>query len=206
MTSRRSIVVASVAACAALVAIAGVLFLGLTVNQLAASNSALRSQIEGLGEEPVSEPVIGETGATGPEGPRGEPGEDGDDGAPGRPPTLLEIASSVAAYCEARGGCRGPAGESVAGPPGPQGPAGESVVGPAGPPGPPGADSTVPGPQGEPGPAGQSAFPFTFRFTVEDVAGRPTIHVCVVASPTEATCTTETPPPDPNNPVGGDTP
>ena len=42
MTSRRSIVVASVAACAALVAIAGVLFLGLTVNQLASDAGSVR--------------------------------------------------------------------------------------------------------------------------------------------------------------------
>jgi hypothetical protein len=100
-------------------------------------------------------------------------------------------------------GARGPQGEP--GPPGPAGPAGatgatgatgdtgaagESVVGPQGPQGVQGET----GPQGEAGPqgpAGQSAFPFAFTFSPDGV----TQYSCVVASPTESSCTQSVPEP-----------
>jgi hypothetical protein len=98
---------------------------------------------------------------------------------------------------EGERGERGPAGESIVGPPGPRGEPGQSIPGPQGPagrdstvPGPPGADSTVAGPRGErgepgaagepgedsttPGPQGergeQGPPPESFRFT--DSTGR----------------------------------
>lgn len=149
------------------------------ISALTQSNEQLRDEgIEPEAPEPeqIIEPLVGPAGATGPRGPQGEPGEDstipgptGPQGAPGP---------------QGPAGEPGPPGESVIGPPGAPGPAGEP--GPAGPQGEPGAT----GPQG---PAGQSAFPFTFRFTVPDVLGQPTEYVCTITSSTDAVCT-PTPP------------
>jgi hypothetical protein len=81
----------------------------------------------------------------------------------GQAPVVEPPADPV--VVEGERGERGPAGESVIGPPGSRGEPGQSIVGPPGPagrdstiPGPPGRDSTVPGPRGErgePGPAGE---------------------------------------------------
>lgn len=140
MTSRRTIVVSASAAFVALLAITGVVFLGVTVAQLASSNAALRTQIEELGAVPVSEPVIGEAGVAGPEGPPGPRGPEGETGPRG--PAGEPGADGV-------DGGPGPQGEPGA--TGPQGPPGEAgPPGPAGPAGPAGPE----GPQGPAGPAG----------------------------------------------------
>lgn len=117
--------------------------------QDAALDEANRRLIE-AGEQPVPTPepgpagavgqpgATGATGASGPRGPRGPQGVRGEPGATGK------------------AGAVGPQGPS-----GPQGPKGEP--GAAGQQGPAGADGT----DGQDGADGQSAFPFTFAFTVE---------------------------------------
>ncbi|HZC53768.1 MAG TPA: hypothetical protein VE441_14895 [Mycobacterium sp.] len=54
--------------------------------------------------------ATGSSGAVGPPGASGNPGPPGDSGAPGPGPTQDQIAAAVAAYCDAHGGCTGPAG------------------------------------------------------------------------------------------------
>lgn len=123
--------------------IAGVLFLGAVVAQLSEANSALRTQIEDLGEEPVVGPVAGEDGK---DGRPGKDGEDGKDGARGPGPTDQQVADAVAEYCAANGGCVGATG--------PAGPAGvQGVAGNDGKAGAPGADGAT-GATGPAGPAG----------------------------------------------------
>lgn len=137
-----------------------------------ANAQSLYEQLLDLGEKPdgeapaeVVEGPAGEAGPRGPQGERGEestvPGPPGPQGAPGP---------------QGPAGEAGPPGESVTGPPGPAG-----EPGPAGPQG-------EPGPVGSQGPAGQSAFPFTFRFTVPDRVGQPAEYVCTITSPTDAVC------------------
>jgi hypothetical protein len=99
----------------------------------------LGEQIRQSGEEPVvpTDPVepgeveapagiryVPVPGRDGTDGEDGQPGEDGKDGAPGAVgpmgpgPTVDQILSAIATYCEANGGCRG---ESVKGDRGEQG-------------------------------------------------------------------------------------
>lgn len=70
----------------------------------------------------------GPVGAKGKTGTRGTPGQAG---TPGPGPTETQISQAVAAYCQAHGGCTGPAGPKgdtgaagATGPPGPAGPSG----------------------------------------------------------------------------------
>lgn len=119
----------------------------------------------------------------GPVGPRGEPGADGADGRDGesivgptgprgetgQAATPTQIRAAVDDFC-GQGRCVGPVG-----PQGERGPAG-----------PAGADSTVPGPQGPPGPAGepgQSAYPFTFSFTVQQNPAQATTYTVTCTAP-----------------------
>lgn len=100
----------------------------------------------------------------------------------GQNATTGQVRAAVLEYCDARGECRGPAGEQ--GNPGEDGQ--DGAAGAQGPPGPPPSDAQVAqavatycssrnecrGPQGPAGdrgpsgPAGKSAYPFTFTFTV----------------------------------------
>jgi hypothetical protein len=117
---------------------------------------------------------------------------------PGRPPTTAEVAAAVVNYCQANGGCLGPAGQNAtsaqvasavadycavhaecAGPTGPGG-----AGGPTGEPGPTGPA----GPSGVAGPAGPPVAGWTFT----DALGMP--HTCTrdAGSPDNAatyTCT-----------------
>lgn len=127
----------------------------------AAAAKALAAQVRDLGGKPVVQPSTipgpqGAQGLPGLQGPTGPPGADGppgDRGPQGRPGDT-----------GARGD-RGPDGAT--GSPGVDGQTGDTgAQGPAGPPG----DRGEPGPQGPPGPQGEpgeSAFPFTFTFTVQ---------------------------------------
>ena len=95
----------------------------------------------------------GVQGPQGIQGPQGAPGETGPRGPPGPKGDTGDTGRAGAAGAAGEDGSRGATGAA-----GPQGPAG-----PAGPQG-------ATGPQG---PAGESAFPFTFRFTVpSDIPGQ----------------------------------
>lgn len=158
-----------------------------------------RQQLEAEGVEPVvppAEEIVDdvERGRRGEQGEQGEPGKRGRRG-PGPTdaqvaaavdrwcringcvgePTAAQVATALVTYCDARGECRGVAGEDgedgtdgtdgVDGAPGPP-PSDEQIAeliaaycdarngcrGATGPAGKDGEDSTVPGPQGEPGP------------------------------------------------------
>jgi hypothetical protein len=110
-------------------------------------------------------PEQGPTGSTGATGPQGEPGSD----------SLIP-------------GPTGPVGApGASGAPGSPGEPGQSVVGPQGDTGPQGPPGDV-GPAGPTGPAGESAFPFSFSFTVPDVFGQPTQYVCIVQSSIQSAC------------------
>lgn len=168
-----------------------------------------------LGQTPVAAPnvpvivgpqgPIGQTGLQGPQGPQGVPGKNGSNA------TLEQVSAALADYCRTTHNCQGPTGAT--GMPGPAGPAGATgatgpkgdtgaagatgATGPAGPPGPAGptgaqgpkGDTGATGPQGE---RGQSAYPFSFSFTVP--ANGPLDHnhtyTCTFSSPgQDITCT-----------------
>lgn len=131
-------------------------------------------RLEKAGERPVFVPRV--PGPTGPQGPRGSQGPAGVPGPSGErgPSGPRGIAGEVG-----QPGPQGPPGPQGAtgargsqGSPGPQGERGGSGPqgerGPEGPPGPAGpqGEQGPPGEQGPRGPTGQSAFPFTFTFTV----------------------------------------
>lgn len=115
--------------------------------------------------------VDGQPGAPGPVGPRGEPGEPGPKGSQGE---------------RGESGSQGPAGpagpKGDKGEPGSQGPTGPK--GDTGPQGPPGAD----GSNGSDGAPGQSAFPFSFTFTIPGTLTDRT-YTCTVNGPDAASCT-----------------
>lgn len=133
---------------------------------LAEANRRLRR----AGEDPVStpeakdDPVEKIIPLPGPRGLRGLPGEDGRDGSDGRT-VRGENGSAGSSGADGESGAPGAKGDTGA--PGPAGPAGEP--GPAGPGGPA-------GPPGPAGPAGQSAFPFTFSFTVQQNPAQATTY------------------------------
>lgn len=112
-----------------------------------------------VGEAPVSTPseVHEVQGKDGPPGPPGPPGRDGVDGEPGK---------------NGRPGADGADGS-----PGPAG-----AAGPAGPPGPAGKDG-APGKDGADGADGQSAFPFSFSFTVPHPVGGGTTYTVTCDAP-----------------------
>lgn len=118
------------------------------------------------GERPVPEPAPGAPGQQGLQGLKGDPGEDGTDGVDGKP------------------GRRG-----VAGKPGVDGADGrDGVDGVDGKDGAPGADGSPgrdgrDGADGLPGQPGRDAFPFTFRFTVQENPAQSTTYT--------VTCTVE---------------
>lgn len=127
--------------------------------------------------EPGPEGQPGQVGPPGPQGPAGHPGPPGAKGvtgatgAPGaRGPQGLRGEPGATGDPGAVGP-QGPGGP--AGPPGPQGPKGEA--GPPGPQGPAGAD-------GKDGADGQSAFPFTFRFTVQNNPVQSTTYIVTCTS------------------------
>jgi hypothetical protein len=136
----------------------------------AAATSAvanLAAQVRSLGGEPVVTPSqlpqIGATGATGPMGPQGVSGRNGKRGATGARgpgPTNAQVAEGVAAYC-ASGRCVGP-----------RGPSGQD------------------GKDGADGQPGQSAYPFTFTFTVALNPVQSTTYTVTCSSPSE--CNTVT--------------
>jgi len=95
------------------------------------------------GEKPVTEPTP-EAGPQGIPGLQGPPGEDGEPGPPGRRGRAGEDGTDGATGTNGRNGQDGERG-------------------PMGPPGPAGVDGT----NGRDGEDGQSAFPFTFTFTVQ---------------------------------------
>lgn len=77
----------------------------------------------------------GESGSDGQDGAAGKDGQNGQNGETGPPPSDVQVASAVSAYCSTRNNCQGTPGEA-----GPQGDAGQpGSVGPAGPAGTPGS-------------------------------------------------------------------
>lgn len=162
----------------------------MSIGKLRAGLTEANDKLQAAGLAPVE--VEGEPGA---QGPQGDPGRaptaaeialavqnycsindcTGADGRDGPAPSTEQVADAVEAYCAANNDCQGPTGE--AGADGQDGQDGKSITGPAGPAGPRGE-------QGQPGKDGQSAFPFSFTFTVNE-----TTITCQVDSPTETTCT-----------------
>ncbi|MGW1463830.1 collagen-like protein [Streptomyces sp. NPDC002308] len=130
------------------VALAGFVFLVMTVQELASdlrtansARDALAQQVERLGGKPVAgppgsrgEPGASVVGPVGPSGPAGAPGPAGSAGPAGP------------AGAPGPSGSTGADGVGEVGPSGAAGVDGQSVVGPA-------------GPQGEPGPAGPAGSP-----------------------------------------------
>lgn len=118
--------------------------------------NTLRSQLEGLGEDPVvPAAVVGEPGPAGERGAPGPAGPAGAQGPQGRDAPTVTCATTPPSFCvgpPGETGASGQPGVGSQGPPGVQGPQGEP--GPAGPAGAPG--ETVTGPPGPPGPAGPS--------------------------------------------------
>lgn len=181
--------------------------------------AALADQVRELGGRPVAQPTTVAEPIPGPRGERGEPGE------PGRAPTTAEIQSAVAAYCaggrcdgrspttgqvrtavltycDARGDCRGPAGEDGAdGQPGAAGADGRDGTD-APPPSQAQVDAAVTsyctanggcrgpqGPPGEQGPAGVDAVPFSFTFTVDLNPIQSRTYTCTITDPDQpVTC------------------
>lgn len=109
------------------------------------------------GRKPVSLPPLSSAAPRVIQGIPGIPGLPGTAGAQGVP--------GVPGPIGAKGDSGADGGTGPAGPPGPAGPAGaagaDGAPGPAGPQG-------GPGPAGPAGPAGQSAFPFSFTFSVNN--------------------------------------
>lgn len=98
----------------------------------------------------------GVTGLQGPQGLQGVPGRDGRQGRPGPP-----------------GADGQPGGAGMNGTDGLNGSDGaDGAPGPAGPPGPKGETGTT----GPPGPAGESAYPFSFTFTVQNNPSQSTTY------------------------------
>ena len=184
--------------------------------------AALAQQVRELGERPVAnptavpDPVPGPPGARGPRGQQGEPGR-----APstseiqsavaaycaggrcdGHSPTTTQVRTAVLTYCDARGDCRGPAGEDGT----------DGDAGPAGADGRDGTDAPPPsqaqvdaavasyctanggcrgpqGPRGEPGTPGVDAVPFTFSFTVDLNPIQSRTYTCTITDPDQpVTC------------------
>jgi hypothetical protein len=154
-----------------------------TAESNAEAAEALAQQVRQLGEKPVveptamPEPIPGPPGAQGPQGLQGPPGDVGPIGDRG-PRGFMGLI-----------GPRGPAGEmgpqgepgapgetGAPGAPGPKGGQGDTgPQGPAGPPGPAGLPGER-GPAGSQGPPGQSAYPFTFTFTVQQNLAQSTTY------------------------------
>ncbi|GAB2762158.1 hypothetical protein [Nocardioides pakistanensis] len=181
--------------------------------------AALAEQVRRLGERPVAEPTEVVEPVPGPRGPRGEQGEPGR--APstaeirsalaaycaggrcdGRSPTTAQVRTAVLTYCDARGQCRGPAGEDGAdGQPGAAGADGRDGMD-APPPTQEQVDAAVvsycnanggcrgpQGPRGEQGPAGVSAVPFSFTFTVDLNPVQSRTYTCTITDPDQpVTC------------------
>lgn len=158
---------------------------GADVDALAGDVDALRHQVRSEGAEPIAPPPE-ETVDDVDTGSGSELPSEGQirqaverycrvndcTGPHGPAPTQVQVAAAVAAYCDDRGQCRGPAGEdgeSITGHRGPA-PSDEQIAaavdsycasrdGCRGPAGADGEDSTVPGPpgpQGEQGPQGET--------------------------------------------------
>lgn len=152
-----------------------------TLAQQVAAACAVKEQADDLGglcasakqivkEGPAGkEGLQGPAGDTGPQGPLGPKGEQGVQGIQG-------VLGSQGIF--GKPGTTGIAGEP--GPTGPAGPAGaDGATGAAG------ADGSPGGPSGATGADGQSAFPFSFTFTVPSGS-----YDCTVTSPTtDAECT-----------------
>lgn len=102
------------------------------------------------------------------DGPQGPPGIPGIQGPPGpQGPVGPQGPQGIQGLMGLMGLRGDPGADGTPGATGAAGPAGTpGEPGPEGPPGPPGPQGDK-GEKGDPGPAGQSAFPFTFQFTVQ---------------------------------------
>lgn len=141
-------------------------------HKLLESNRQLIDQLIDAGEKPIitdpEEVTQGEGTIIGPTGVQGERGPAGEDG---RDATDAQVREGIAAYCDARFRCQGPAGaDGIDGSPGSNGVNGsdgqngaQGVPGPAGPQGELGPAGPQ-GIQGEPGPVGPAPASFSFTF------------------------------------------
>lgn len=114
----------------------------------------------------------GPVGPTGPQGPQGIQGPQGPIGPTGASGKNGQNGATGANGVNGTDGTKGDTGATGAqGAQGPEGPQG--ATGPQGPKG----DTGAQGPQGEKGNPGESAYPFSFDFTVDNVVGSTTYHV-----------------------------
>lgn len=144
---------------------------------LGAQVQALETQIQGLGEEPVTGPpdretivVEGEQGPQGDRGPQGSPGRPGEDGVDGDDGKIGPQGPAGATGAQGEPGVNGQTG-----PPGAVGASGaDGLPGPEGPQGPTGPA----GPEGPAGETGQPGYPASWTFTYTDLLNVEHNYVC----------------------------